>query len=520
MLSAPQVVAWTLYAVQAQLLGLLWFDWVYAAMSAAPDRFPRAVHGLWIGVTISSVVALVQGIADITFLNTPFWIDRERAVGTMLDANAYCFAAALAGPAGFLAIRGARTPRTAVAIVVLAVNWGGVWMSSSRTGLLFALCGAAGLAAGVLRGRRESRVPQRPMALVAAAAVVALLVAFAGTIGPLRRAAGMPLDEQGLVSLWDREGYGTVALRMLREYPLTGVGVGAYRYLAPDYWRVIDNDQLALDNAQNWWRHQAAELGLLGGAFILLWSGVIGWRVISGRSRPGHALDTWTTRSLIVGLGACSLFGMPTQNPVVLLLFFLLVAWTDTQFVPAAVGDGSPRWMRAGWIAAVTMAVAYAGAHVVLAAGPLSVPQRAQQFHREYVVGAYAPEPLPGANLFRWTDDESRFLLPARTSWLVVRLWAHHPDIRERPVTVTLTPPCGEPFSVRLMSSAAVSVGIRLPSGLETFDAVVRVSRTWSPAEQGAEDPRQIGAGVTTDFVTDRQLVFSQDYAVEWPKCP
>jgi hypothetical protein len=53
---------------------------------------------------------------------------------------------------------------------------------------------------------------------------------------------------------------------MTREHPLTGIGAGSYRIIAPDYGRALLNDALPPDNAQNWWRHQIAELGVFGGA--------------------------------------------------------------------------------------------------------------------------------------------------------------------------------------------------------------------------------------------------------------
>jgi len=515
MLPVAQVVAWTLYATQTQLLGLLWFERIHEMFTAAPDRVPRVVHGLWIGVTVASCVALVQGTIDITFLNTPFWIDERRAAGTMLDANAYGMAAALAGPVGFLALRGERRWAAVAAVAVLVANWSGVWMSASHTALMCALFGAAGLAVGVLRSRRDSRV----VALMSAAAVVAVIVTSAATISPVQRAVGRLAGELSPESLWSRGGYGTVAVEMVREYPLTGIGADAYRYLAPDYWRMIDNSQLALDNAQNWWRHQLAELGLIGGAFVLIWSAVLAWQAVTGRERQGQTMPAWTLRALLAGIAVASLFGMPTQNPVALLSFFLLAAWTMAALTPVPVSM-PPRWIRAGWVAAVVAALAYVTAHAVLATGPLSVSERAKRFHREYVQGAHAPEPLPGGGHFRWTDEEARFVLPARTRWLVIRLWAHHPDIREHPVEVALTAPCGIVFNRTLKSTTPISVGIELPAGLSGVEWSVRVSRTWRPADHGAEDPRHLGVAIGTDFVDDRQLVFSQDYNEKWPQCP
>jgi hypothetical protein len=212
---------------------------------------------------------------------------------------------------------------------------------------------------------------------------------------------------------------------------------------------------------------------------------------------------------------------MPTQNPVVLLWFFFLVAWmsvlvANVQTVPAL----SPRSVRAGWLVAAILAVAHAGGHLLAASGPLAVSERARRFQRPYVEGAYAPEPLSDSSEFRWTDDESRFILPARSRWLVMRLWVHHPDVAERPVRVKISTPCGVLFEQDLRTSAPISVGIRLPAGTETVDAVIAVSRTWTPADYGDRDTRPLGVAVFTDFVDSRDVTLTQDYGAEWRECP
>jgi hypothetical protein len=320
--------------------------------------------------------------------------------------------------------------------------------------------------------------------------------------------------------LWRRGGYGTIATAMIRDYPLTGVGAGAYRYLAPDYWRLMTNDRLQLDNAQNWWRHQAAELGLLGGAAVMLWSLIVGWQLIAGRPRPDDPVATWTLRGVILGVAGCSLLGMPTQNAVVLLWFFFLVAWMATVIgPPPTLAAPNPAFVRVVGIVAVALAVVYTGAQWVLATGPLAVSARAERFHREYVEGAYAAEALPESGEFHWTDDESRFILPASTHSLVLRMWAHHPDIAQKPVTVTISAPCGLFYRRDLSDPRPWSVGIVLPPSLETVDAVIRVSRTWSPADHGKSDSRRLGVGIVTDFV-DNDLAAKQGELLNWPECP
>ena len=520
MLLAPQVIAWTLFVVQAQLLALVWFEWLQGQFASAPDRLPRVAHALWAGMTLAGVVAFVQGI-DVSWLNPQFWAERIRATGTMLDANAYGTAAAIAGPVGFIALRDQHRWSTPVGVIVLALNWAGVWVSGSRTALLCALFGAAGLAIGLWQARGEdARARSRAIGLVAAAAAVSLVIYSTTAIGPLQRTDATSVTSD-LSELWHRGGYGTVAVQMIGEYPLTGVGPGAYRYLAPDYWRAIDNSRLEPDNAQNWWRHQVAELGVIGGITVLLWSIALAWHVVTKPARATQVLPAWTMRGLLVGIGTCSLVGMPTQNPLVLLWFFFLVAWlVAVTGPPGAPAWARPIWIRRGWIAATILAVVYAGGELILARESLDVAERAKRFGREYVDGAYEVEEAPGVRAFRWTGTKSRFILPVRGRSLVLRLWAQHPDIAEVPVTVAIEGSCGVVFQHELRSTRPIAIGIAVPEGLDTIDAVIRVSRTWQPSDHEGGDTRHLGIAVVTDFEGDPAAASAQDYAVEWGKCP
>ena len=515
MMSAPQVVIWTAYAIQTQLLGLLWLDFVCRDFRARREHFPTVVHAMWIGVTAASVVAVVQGTVDISFLNTPFWIAERRATGTLLDANGYAVAAAVAGPIGFFALR--KSGVSAIwALAVLALNWSGVWMSGSRTGLMCALIGGAGMAVGFVQ--RPKMTLRTVSATAGIVAVIGLAVLLARADGPLARLKG-PEARSQLAQLWARGGYGTVAVQMTREHPLAGVGAGGYRYLAPDYFRVLANMQLPPDNAQNWWRHQLAELGISGSLLVLVWSGLVAWHVLA-RGRSANRTQAWTARGLLAGIGLCSLFGMPTQNPIVLLWFFFLVAWLTTLSpVPDREAVLPLKWDRVAPLVVVVLAVVHVGGQILLARGPLSVAERARRFSRDYVAGGYGPERREDGHEFHWTDNRSEFILPAHTRWIAVSIWAHHPDITERPVRVTLSSPCRTVFQYELRSPEPVYVGVTLPPGMNTFDAVVRASRTWRPADYGQKDTRRLGVAVLTDFVNDPQAI-EPTHKVAWGQCP
>jgi hypothetical protein len=518
MLTAGRVVAWSLYVVQTQLLGLLWFDWLWGRF-ARDATVPRPVHALWIGVTVASVVAVYQGWVDLTFLSTAFWANERRAAGTLLDANGYGMLAALAAPVGAWWLRS----RLPLALAVFAVNAIGLWMSGSRTALIGAVAGVLGVATAMfydrnVRSRGSSGPPlgrRVAPAIVAVVLILGALFVAGSAIGPLRRIAQVPLSRAGLADLWSRGGYGTIAVQMLRETPWTGVGPGMYHVIAPDYWRVSRQMTLAFDNAQNWWRHQASELGALGALPVLAWSALLAVGLLTAAAREGRH-DVWLPRAFLAGIGLASLVGMPTQNPIVLLWFLALVAWWGAASTGAiAEGRLSAPGARALALALTALVVLHAGGTAVLARGWLSVPERAKRAHRDYIVGAYELEPLAGATSFRWTTGEARFLWTAKTRWLLLRLWVQHPDAVSSPVQLTVVTRCGVVVDEALNSAAPVNVGLELPEGAAFLEARVTTSRTWQPPG----DTRQLGVAVVSDWLPTPEEARDQPRFVALKPC-
>ncbi len=517
LLSAPQVVAWTAYVVWTQLLGVLWLDWLAARWTTAADETPSAAHGFWIGTTISSLVAIYQGTIDTAFLSTPFWTALARSPGTMLDPNAFGMCAALAGPVAILALYGRIQGAWLGAILV--VNLAGVWMSGSRAASLCALIATAGIAVGLWRTSRAHATRLIPVASAGAVALV-LVIWLADAVGPVRRFAELfAQPEAALGTALNRGPYGTTADQIIRDYPVTGAGIGAYQIVSADYWHRVRSDVLRFDTAQNWWRHQATELGLLGGLTLFALSMAIAWRVVTAHDRPGRALQATILRGLLLAVGICSFIQFLTQTPVVLLSFFLFVAWLGAVTSGRADNAPHPGWLRFARVAVALLAVAYAASHAVLARGALSVEERARRERRPFLVGTYPVERLPDSGEFRWTRNRAHLVLPARTPWVVVRLWAAHPDIAKTSVRVTLTTPCGVLFTAELRDHDPVSFGVILPEETSTFDARVDVSRTWQPADYGGGDTRRLGVALVAEFVDSRELALTQKQTATWPAC-
>ena len=210
-LSAPHVIAWILHTTLVHLTGLLWLEWLLTR-SLTPSRTPPVGHALWIGVTVASVVAIVQGVIDIEFMSTPAWASLRRATATMLDANAYGALAALAGPVAVISLAPLRlTAGPLLAGLALGINWLGLWMSGSRTALVCGIVGTLALAASMLRSGSWSRSGFRWVAWVTAAVVVTGLLWSSAAIGPLQRLTSGERDSHR------RRGAETVGPRRVRN---------------------------------------------------------------------------------------------------------------------------------------------------------------------------------------------------------------------------------------------------------------------------------------------------------------
>ena len=519
-MSASEVSGWIMYVVLVQLVGLLWLDALMPRLRAWSGRgLPAVAHGLWIGATVSSLVALYQGTVDLEFLSSPAWASLGRVTGLMLDANAFGVLAALAAPLAGVAACSLQPRVRRYAAAAFVINWGGVWMSGSRTALLCALVGTVAFAISEVRRRRVRPVIWASVAavLTASLAALALTATLSRTTSPFERTEEFAGQSPWQVAeaLVSRGRYGEIAARMIGGYPLTGVGVGSYHWLAPDYSRTTFDQELAFDNAQNWWRHQLAELGLLGAVPVLAWSIVIVW-LVARRARRAQAHYVATVRGLVIGLGIVSLVGMPTQDPAILMAFFLIVAMlaiarSDGDSSDSASSDGSigPSWLLRGrslsgaWMVVGVLAVAYAGGHIALASGSLDVAERAIRTNRDYLVGLYQQETHPDRGAFRWTRGEAKLGLVKRAAYLTVRAWIQHPDAAERPVALRISTPCQVLFDGTLVDSTPVDIVLALSPTDDRIDLDVHVSRTWSPTSVGSPDTRYLGAALYVDFADD-----------------
>ena len=512
---------WVYGVVVTHGLGLILIDWLFAVFGREERaRLQRRVLlPLGLGWGGAWLVGLYQSSVDSAFLNRGFWVVTGRASGTLMDANPFGMVAALWGAIGLALVLGGRpTPtgvptgsRLALAGVVLAASWYGLWISGSRSalgaGAVILLC-----AVWQLKGL-TGHLPRRRVATLGVAVALLAGVVWLGVtssslmVGPWERLAEQrPSSSVASVravatELWDRNWYGTTAVRIIADSPYVGVGVGSFRLLVPDVSYELGHGRLEPDNAQNWFRHQVAEFGVLGSIGWMVWVALFLRLLMTGRPVEGAAVSAHFVRGALLALGLASLVGMPTQNAAVVVTFWVLVFWY-TVLIELPVRP-TLSWLDRGrtWGAVWVVALVYVTGLAYVSWVDLRVPYRAQRADWDYAYGFYEPDAAGTVDEFRWASRRALAVVPLTDRWIEVTAWTHHPDVRERPVDLKVWIDGVPLIDSRRNGGEPITAAVRIPDRQTRVLIEAEVDRTWRPSDRGETDTRDLGPGVRWRFI-------------------
>jgi hypothetical protein len=352
----------------------------------------------------------------------------------------------------------------------------------------------------------------------AATAVVAVLVLIALATLPSRTQtpferirASMPHlsmngGRQVLWEAWNRNLYGAASSQMIAEHPFFGVGLGTAHLLVTDYSEAVSHQRISPDNAQNWFRHQLAELGLIGSVGWILWFGVLLHLLITTRGEGSARFAALALKGALVGLGIVSLVSMPSQSVAVTLTFWTLVFWyTALVRVDSTTVIEKPIY-RASWGLIILIVVIYAGGTIYLGRHDLRVPNRAVRFGWPYRYGAYPDERDEHSGTFRWTRDHAVFVLPVEGRWLRLTAWIAHPDAAQNPVRLRVWAGGTLVLDENRHDSAPVTRYVQPAREAKRIILEADVGRTWRPDMYGrSSDTRDLGVALSWSFVDVRQ---------------
>jgi hypothetical protein len=508
---APPVAAvGILETAITHLLGLLWFDCLYARYGGGTrQRFVRAVAlPLAVSAALNGALMCYQMFGDLNFWSAGIWAAIRRAAGAMLDANVSGMVAACWMPA-FVAVAGSWQSRVRAILggVGVLLMFVAVWASGSRTALLAA---SLGLGVTLVAAARQASAQTRRRSAVliaglAAAAVLLFSVLPLPTIGPLERlrAGIQSASSRGtagvLTTLWDRDAYGSASTRAIRDAPLVGVGVGAFTLLSVDYVRATGGPDVPYDNAQNWLRHQLAELGVIGCAGWLLWMALFGATLLRGRPEAGNLVPAASIKGALLGLTAASMLGVPTLAPAVTLTFWTFAFWylgllAEPQREEAKTARLFER-PAAAWSVVGAIVLTHALGTLYVARHDFSVPRRAQRFGWNYNYGFYDVE-SGSASAFRWTRQSAVTVVPVGGRNFDLKVWTADPAAKYHPVNAKVWIDDRLVLDEWLSNGLPVERRVPLPDGEKRMVLRTWVNRTWSPLVQGSHDRRELGLAV------------------------
>ena len=494
----PVVIASMLTVTLTELMGILWFDAMFARFAATDaGAFRRVVIApLAAGLLMGAALAIYQWTVDIAFLSDHQWPYYGRAAGGLLDGNAF---GAVLGMWSAAALSFALTSAPVLfagGIAAALALWAGVWATGSRMALLAALVGVTLIAWTGLRGRRSGSNRRRVIAALGAIVVAAALLMALGRVGaharmgmdPISRVtASLPAPNREALAkfvefeFWNRFGpFGTASMQMLKDSPVVGVGTGTFEVLFPDYAYALTDGATRghFDNAQSWYRHRLAELGFLGSLGWIAWLAAFGAFVWTAAPAREGLSESTGVKAGLVALAVISLVSMPTRDPFVALTFWIFAFWlVKTTHEPAASGRlVAFSRTRSAWALLWVLALAFAGGTAWVAHAQLQPPYRAIMADWNYVKGVSRPIRTPDG-IRRYAGEQGVAVFAARPGFLRLIFQVPHEDASTNPVRVRIFDRNSLQANLLISDGEAHTLYVRVPEGQDRMMIRTSVNR-------------------------------------------
>ena len=486
----------------------------FAARAAGSGVWRRMLFLLACMLVPVLAIALYQNLFNPQFclLTENAWSEARRISGGFSDPNALGVFLCLFTPLVVLGAWRERGLRQMLLIAIAGLCLYVITLSGSRSAVL--QLGLTALLLGVLLVVRQGRAGGRRAYGTAGAALAALLVLLCLPLLPLEQLPPelqdnpvverlSALREQARLApgrqlFGQRELQWRQAVSMWRDYPLAGIGMGAFSTEVGNYNRDAPAET-PIDNAWNQYLQWFTELGAAGLLFWVWFYLIYAERVLSGlRARAPGSVDTLFLCVLFSSLAAFHLalvFGAHLQAAEVACLYTAMLAlgfaYTGAAAPPVPAAPGS----RLPLVLALALILAAQGENAL---GPLSRSALQQQYQLPAECGFYQVEPWQSLFKFQWTERTAsrRISVPAEERVLVLKLMAGDPDI------TPLTPKLVRVYvDGRCIATLRITARVWAEQEIYLYDcptgpAVLTLvcDRTW----RAPDDPRDLGVAVAT----------------------
>ncbi|MBS3819861.1 O-antigen ligase family protein [bacterium] len=307
-----------------------------------------------------------------------------------------------------------------------------------------------------------------------------------------------------------RKNQWRMASFMMGDYPLSGVGVGAYIIELPNYIQTHQGGfKKWTDSAENYFFQAGSEMGI-GAVLLSLW---IFWEILRliKFNLKEHLASSNRWKTMQIGL-SCGVFSLMLNFLVhtyigsyeIKYTFWLVVALLLVSLRISGFTRGKKKWSRAFKTGSLVFLLLFSGLHLWNSTHSLSLEHRSQKVGIEQNFGFYKWERTPHGREFRWSRRYAGLTIPIKKPVVQIPLLASHPHIQKRPVRVKIYL-VEELFrkknlleEVVLEKSTWKTSKLRLPQQVGSRQMLFfEVSRTWNPQKaKGVSDPRNLGVAV------------------------
>ncbi len=498
------------------LTGIAFFAILVRAVRS--EAFVRkAITVLGASTLLSLAFGLFQHFKASTLGNNPISIEAGLINATFKDALSFgaylsMIVPLFLGTLPTLKGRARAIPALSILPAAFLLFYAGSKSALISVAVALAALGLFALAAVIKRRRLPAKklIPIGLIFLFLAAASVFVLVSKKTPIDALRKSTTIVrMDDFGLRLKVRTSTAWTIALRMIKDYPSSGLGVGSFIIESANDAKAFAMDIGVPQSAENLPLQIGSELGIPG-VLLFLW---ILWEIIrrgvkSYRYAPRSSLE----RALVPAAGAGLLaFFLNAQTHSYIgsyeiqYAFWFLAAVLFAAASPSPPADkASGRRISIFHIAALAMVV-FGGISLFWSSVhslSLNAQTRSHGLRQEFGLGPV--EKNTEGLEFRWSG---RF---AGTSCLIdgsdieILLLASHPDVQTRPVRVKIliAPDLAtKPIVLRdllLKESRWEKIVLTTPAAIRGPALLLfEVDRTWNPMRSGvSSDSRDLGLAI------------------------
>lgn len=472
---------------------------------------------------ISILLGFFQHFKDISFGNTPFWVTMGQINATFQDPNSFGVFLSVIFPFVLGGILFYKKWTRIFFIIVGLLTLLIVPQIGTRSGFLGLVVGLFVFFLLVILSSQKL-FPNKSKKMGAGAAILVIIaISIIGLLGlgPSRLFERL---KDNTVSLSAQKNWTGIsperfflwkeAIEMIKEYPVSGVGVGAYIIELPNFYTKDKGSYDSTlesfrrnDSAENYFLHVGAEMGFVGLLFILWFF----FLVIKGiKTRYKELLDD---KNKYIVFGAVAgifsyfvnlLFHSFVGSFEVKYTFWLLVAIVLFSGTKKETARAKPRLLKGLKPAMMVLILLFIGVYSWNTTHSLSLKRQSEEFGIKQQFGLGKLEGTEEGNAFRWIGKAAGMTIRVENPVILIPLLASHPDIKDNPVSVKIYL-VKDFFKEKMLLGEIVmtkeewkTYEFELSAALDQDILLLfKVSRTWNPQKAlGVPDPRNLGVAI------------------------